>query len=234
MKTRVLTAALMGLLIVGSTVRGQEEKPKLESQQEKACYGIGLNLGKNFARQGLEVSYEALFKGIRDGFKGADPAISDEVIEAALVAMQEAMQKKQAELRKAQIEKNKKEGDAYLAENAKKPGVTVTDSGLQYEVIKAGDGASPKETDVVTTHYHGTLVDGTVFDSSVERKQPAQFPVNRVIPGWTEALQMMKVGDKWRLVIPSELAYGMNPRPGGPIGPNAVLIFEVELLKIGE
>jgi FKBP-type peptidyl-prolyl cis-trans isomerase len=129
-------------------------------------------------------------------------------------------------------DKNKKEGEAYLAANAKKPGVKTTESGLQYKVLKAGDGATPKKTDTVRVHYHGTLTDGTVFDSSVERKQPAEFPVNRVIPGWTEALQLMKVGDKWQVTIPSDLAYGEQGTPGGPIGPNSVLVFEVELLDI--
>ena len=123
------------------------------------------------------------------------------------------------------------DGEAFLAANKKKDGVKATESGLQYEVIKEGKGAKPKATDTVKVHYHGTLIDGTVFDSSVEREEPAQFPVNRVIKGWTEALQLMQVGDKYRLVIPSDLAYGESGA-GGDIGPNAVLVFEVELLDI--
>jgi FKBP-type peptidyl-prolyl cis-trans isomerase FklB len=129
-------------------------------------------------------------------------------------------------------EKNMKEGRAFLNDNKTAPGVVTLPSGLQYKAVKTGSGAKPTIADKVTVHYHGTLIDGTVFDSSVERKQPIELTVNQVIPGWIEALQLMPVGSKWILYIPSELAYGENPRPGGPIEPNSALIFEVELLSI--
>ena len=133
---------------------------------------------------------------------------------------------------KAEGEKNLKEGKAFLAANAKKDGVKTTATGLQYKVLKSGTGASPQKTDTVKVHYHGTLIDGTVFDSSVQRGEPITFPVSGVIPGWTEALQLMKVGDKWQLFIPSSLAYGELSPPGSKIGPNSTLLFEVELLGI--
>ena len=144
--------------------------------------------------------------------------------------MEKSLRAKAEEKQKATAEKNLKAGEAFIAANAKKEGVKTTASGLQYKVIKTGTGASPKLTDTVKVHYHGTLIDGTVFDSSVQRGEPVTFPVNGVIPGWTEALQLMKVGDKWQLVIPAKLAYGEDG--SGPIGPNSVLIFEVELLDI--
>jgi len=142
--------------------------------------------------------------------------------------MQEKMQAEKGKLGAENIVK----GKAFLEANSKKEGVKVTESGLQYRVLKEGDGAMPKNSDTIEAHYHGTLIDGTVFDSSYDRGTPASFPVNGVIKGWTEALQMMKTGSIWELVIPSELAYGANPRPGGKIGPNEVLVFKVELLAI--
>jgi FKBP-type peptidyl-prolyl cis-trans isomerase len=154
-------------------------------------------------------------------------------IKETMTAYAKAMQAKAEAKAKPVAEKNMKDGAAFLAANKAKKGVKTTESGLQYEVLKAGTGASPKKTDVVRVHYHGTLIDGKVFDSTIkDKKEPAEFPVNRVIAGWTEALQLMKVGDKWRLVIPSELAYKERGTPGGPIPPNAVLVFEVELLEI--
>ena len=212
---------------------------KPETSKERVSYGIGLNLGRNLAQQGIEVDPGRLRQGIADGLAGNESVLSDEELEAAFIAMQKELERRQAEARlaanaelKALAEKNKKEGADFLAANGKKEGIKTTASGLQYQVLKSGDGPKPKKTDTVTTHYHGTLIDGTVFDSSVERKQPASFGVSQVIAGWTEALQMMQVGDKWRLFVPSDLAYGLSPRPGGKIGPNAVLIFEVELLSI--
>lgn len=207
--------------------------------KERVSYGFGLNIGRNLSRQGVELDFEILARGLKDGLSGADAAVSDDDLEAAMLAFQKELQAKAAEKRlaadpllKATADKNRKDGEAFLAANGKKPGVTTTKSGLQYQVIKSGTGKTPKATDVVKTHYHGTLIDGKVFDSSVDRGEPATFPVNGVIAGWTEALQLMKVGDKWRLTVPSELAYGLSPRPGGPIGPNAVLVFDVELLGI--
>jgi FKBP-type peptidyl-prolyl cis-trans isomerase len=204
-----------------------DSPPELKTAKQKASYGIGYEIGSNIARFGAEVDLELLIKGLKDAAaKKKSPLTEDEVTEAVNQLQQEA--------RKNLAEKNKKEGEAFLAENKKKEGVMTLPSGLQYQVLKSGQGKSPKATDTVKTHYHGTLVDGTVFDSSVERGMPVTFAVDKVIKGWTEALQKMKVGDKWKLFIPAELAYGENPRPGGPIGPNAVLIFEVELLEVVE
>ncbi|MCJ7833279.1 MAG: FKBP-type peptidyl-prolyl cis-trans isomerase, partial [Deltaproteobacteria bacterium] len=170
-------------------------------------------------------------KGFKDALSGAKPLLSEEEMRTVMTAFQKEISEKQAEKTKVLGEKNKKEGETFLAENKKKEGVKILTSGLQYKVVKEGTGKKPKATDKVTTHYQGTLIDGTEFDSSYKRGEPAAFPVNGVIPGWTEALQLMKVGSKWQLFVPSKLAYG--ERGAGPkIGPNAVLIFTVELLSI--
>lgn len=241
MKYLLTASCLLGLLV--ANVSAQETNPaeKPQSVAERASYAIGLNLGSNFREDGLEIVPAMLLRGIRDGLADAQPALTDAELSEALQAMQKQIRQAQAmkqleanpEL-KALAEKNRTEGEAFLAANGKKEGVITTDSGLQYEIITSGSGVSPTATDEVTTHYHGTLIDGTVFDSSVDRGDPVSFGVGQVIPGWTEALQLMKVGDKWRLFIPSDLAYGLTPRPGGPIGPNQVLIFEVELLGVNE
>lgn len=199
----------------------------LSDELGKVSYSIGLNVGMNLAQKGLtELKGEAVAAGLADAFKGSDFKIDP----------QEANQLLQAFMSKvetAKYEKNITEGKDFLAENAKKDGVTTLPSGLQYEVMVEGSGDKPKATDTVTTHYHGTLINGTVFDSSVQRGEPASFPVNGVIKGWVEALQLMSVGSKWKLYVPSELAYGANPHPGGPIEPHMALIFEVELISIG-
>ena len=168
-----------------------------------------------------------LARGIIDALTGAKPALNDTQAMAAMQKFEQGMQAKAKE----KGDQAKAAGDGFLAANAKKPGVKVLPSGLQYKVLKTGTGASPKATDTVKVHYHGTLTNGEKFDSSVERGEPAEFPVNRVIPGWTEALQLMKPGDKWQLVIPSDLAYGPQGRPP-VIPPNSVLLFDVELLEV--
>jgi FKBP-type peptidyl-prolyl cis-trans isomerase len=195
-----------------------------QNQKERAGYAIGADIGRMLKSQSLEeVDLAFLTRGIRDAITGAKPVMTDEECQETLQAFQKEAQGRAAA-------KNKAEGERFLAANAKKEGVKTTKSGLQYKVLTEGTGPSPKPTDVVRTHYHGTFINGEVFDSSVERKEPAEFPVGNVIPGWTEALQMMKVGSKWQLVVPSDLAYGVRGRPGIP--PNATLIFEVELLGI--
>lgn len=197
----------------------KDEGPGLKSIRGKVCYGIGMSIGANFKSQGIDTDMECLMQGIRDALEGKKAAIPEEEIQAAMQAYQKQLEGKK-----------RKVGEDYLAENKKKPGVKTTETGLQYKVLKEGKGPIPKKTDSITAHYKGTLIDGTEFDSSIKRGQPAKFPVNRVIPGWTEALQLMPVGSKWELVIPSDLAYGPQGTPGIP--PHATLVFEVELLSI--
>jgi len=196
-----------------------------------ASYGIGMNTGRSIKGEGIDLDLEVFIQGIRDGVSAAKPKYSDQQMRAAMTAFQQEMQAKQAKRQQTAGDKNKREGQAFLVANKAKEGVKTLPSGLQYQVVKAGDGASPKATDTVKVHYEGTLIDGTVFDSSIKRNEPAVFPVRGVIPGWTEALQLMKVGDKWKVFIPSELAYGARGA-GRAIGPNSVLVFEVELLGI--
>lgn len=198
----------------------------LDTELEKVSYSLGVNIARNMQQQGMvEMSAEALTKGISDVLARADLQIPE-------AEGQQQLQTYFQKLQEKRFEKNISEGKEFLEENKKKEGVITLESGLQYEIISEGDGATPKADDTVTTHYHGTLIDGTVFDSSYERGEPASFPVNGVISGWVEALQLMKVGAKWKLYIPSELAYGANPHPGGPIEPHMTLIFDIELLKI--
>jgi FKBP-type peptidyl-prolyl cis-trans isomerase FklB len=231
------------VLALGACVRGEDlpaaqpkapAAPELKTPKQQISYALGLDIGKDFARAGIEVEPAILARGIADVLLKRDPLLTPEQLQAAMQALNEQMQAaraKQEEAMKSVGEANKKAGEAFLAANAKKQGITTTASGLQYEVLKSGKGPSPKATDKVVAHYHGTLLDGKVFDSSVERKEPLEIPVNGVIEGWVEALQMMKVGDKWRLFIPSDLAYGPQGSPP-VIGPNSALIFEVELLEI--
>ena len=192
----------------------------LKTLKQKVSYGIGLSIGRNLKRDGLDVAPQLLVQGISDSLAGKEPLLTDDDFQDAWNAYQEEL-----------TETKEKQGQVFLAANGKKKGVVTTKSGLQYKIIKPGTGKMPKPTDSVSTHYHGTLLDGTVFDSSVDRKQPATFGVNQVISGWTEALQLMKVGAKWRLFIPSDLAYGARGS-GNKIGPHTVLIFEIELLAI--
>ncbi|MAT15225.1 MAG: hypothetical protein CMJ46_08150 [Planctomyces sp.] len=220
-------AAMLFSISSSSIVSAQTKAEDLKTTEDKAAYGIGYSIGRNLSEGGLKFDLNMFVKGVQDAFNDAEPPLSDEEISTAIRTFQtEAMSKA--------AEENKKEGQAFLEKNAKKEGVKVTKSGLQYEVMKEGKGPKPAETDTVKVHYHGTLLDGTVFDSSVERGEPATFPLNRVIKGWTEGVQLMNVGSKYRFYIPSDLAYGESPRSGGPIGPNDTLIFEVELLGIGE
>jgi len=212
---------------------------RFKSEKEKVSYCLGLLLGRNFKMQDIEVDTDAFSKGLADLLAGGKLLLSDKEVEEVMTAFQNKMQAKQQERMAKQLEqikamgeKNKRDGEAFLAENKKKPGVVTLPSGLQYKVITEGNGPTPKATDSVTAHYRGTLIDGTEFDSSLG-KDPVTFSVGDVILGWQEALKLMKVGSKWRLYIPSELAYkehGAGPK----IGPNAVLIFDVELLAIAQ
>jgi FKBP-type peptidyl-prolyl cis-trans isomerase FklB len=228
--------AALGIGVVsGLVLVGAEDAPKaspgieLKSVKEKASYAIGSNFGRTLRSQLVEIDMKAFTKGIEDGLAGAKLLLTDAEMKEVMTALQAEVTAK----RGAAGEKNKKDGEAFLAENAKKPGIVVLPSGLQYRVITEGTGAKPKATDSVTTHYRGTLIDGTEFDSSYARGEPASFRVGGVIRGWTEALQLMPVGSKWELFVPSNLGYA--ERGSGPkIGPNSTLIFEVELLSIDE
>ncbi|WP_439286922.1 FKBP-type peptidyl-prolyl cis-trans isomerase [Lonepinella sp. BR2357] len=200
---------------------------KLESTAEKGGYGIGLQIGQQLADSGMQVSAEAVAKGIYDVLNQNKPAIALEEVSQAL---QQIQQEAQAAAQ-AQFQQIEEEGRAFLVENAKKAGVNVTESGLQYEIITAGNGDKPSRDSKVRVHYTGKLIDGTTFDSSVVRGTPAEFPVSGVIAGWTEALQLMPVGSKWRLTIPHNLAYGERGA-GQSIPPFSVLVFDVELLGI--
>lgn len=224
-------AAGLGLL-VASAVAADKEAPKAEGELKdltsKVSYSIGLDLGKKLKAQSVDLKPELIAQGIKDALEGK-AQLTDEQIREAMLEFQKVMVSKLD----AAAEQHKKEGAEFLATNKKKPGVKTTASGLQYQVVREGKGEAPRATDTVTVNYEGRLIDGTVFDSSYKRGQPATFPVSGVIKGWTEALQLMKVGAKWKLFIPSELAYGANPRAGGIIRPNDTLVFDVELLKIG-
>jgi len=220
---------LLGILLLVTQVFGAENGT-LKSQKDKTSYALGLMEGKTMKQLSADIDPDLFTKGFKDAHSGTKPMLSEEEIRTVLTAFQKEITAKQAEKIKLLGEKNKKEGEAFLAENRKKNGVKTLTSGLQYKVIKEGTGKKPKATDKVTTHYQGTLIDGTEFDSSYKRGEPATFPVNGVIPGWTEVLQLMKVGSKWQLFVPAKLAYGERGTP--MIGPNAVLIFTIELLSI--
>lgn len=237
MNLRIVSAALaaMTLLLAGCGKSDKEKSaPKpgqvkgLESTEQKVSYGIGYNMGSNLARQG-EVAFDkaAIQAGIEDGLAGAKTRLPEADIQAAFTALDQKM----AAANAAAGEKNLALAKAFLDKNRTNKGVTTTASGLQYEVLKKGKGGKkPKATDTVEVHYHGTLLDGTVFDSSVQRGQTVSFPLTGVIPGWTEALQLMAVGDKFKLYIPPAIGYG--PQSKGKIPPNSVLVFEVELIAI--
>jgi len=225
-----ITAISLGLVACNDDAG---KKQPLETLQQKASYSYGVDVASRLKQQGIELDVNALNRGIADAYNGAELALDEEARIQAKTDFQNDLRqtliRKQAEI----AEKNLAAGKAFLEENAKKPGVITTESGLQYKVITSGDGKQPKESDTVTTHYRGTLIDGREFDSSYKRDQPASFPVKGVIKGWTEALQLMHVGDKWQLFIPSDLAYGPSKR-SELIEPNSTLIFEIELLDVKE
>jgi FKBP-type peptidyl-prolyl cis-trans isomerase FklB len=230
-KTGVFLAVAATVFLINGCSGKEQTVAKMESLQDKVSYGIGLRIGKDFKSQQVELNPDLLMKGIEDGLAGTEPLLSDAQIRETMVAFQqEMMEREKTRLEEASV-KNAEEGKKFLEENAKKEGVVTLPSGLQYKVITEGSGKQPSAEDTVKVHYRGTLVDGTEFDSSYSRNEPAEFPVGGVIPGWTEALQLMKEGSKWQLVLPPELAYG--ERGAGPrIGPNATLVFEVELLEV--
>jgi len=217
--------ALVGLVLAGCD---SETSAKLDTPAQKASYGIGLNMGKSLAQEGMDdLDSAAVAQGIDDALNKQEQKLTDEQLMEAFAFLQTRAEERMVEMNKEAVAA----GQKFLAENGKRDGVTTTESGLQYEVIKQGDGAQPTVDDVVTVHYEGSLVDGTVFDSSIKRGSPIDLPVGGVIPGWVEGLQLMHVGDKYKLYIPSELAYG-EQSPSPLIPANSVLIFDLELLGI--
>jgi len=235
MKKYIAIAAAV-MIVAGCSAGTQQSKDKkedlsLDSESAKFSYAIGLDVGKSLKRINTKLDLVAFDAAVASAINGEKPILSPKEIAAVKQSVLKAQREKLSAKQKKLGLKNKAEGEKFLAENAKKEGVKTTASGLQYQVIKLGDGPKPKVTDKVKVNYKGTLIDGTVFDSSYKRGQPVTFPLNRVIKGWTEGLQLMPVGSKYRLFLPSELAYGAHA-PGNKIGPNATLVFEVELLSI--
>ena len=246
MKRPFLTILGLGLLVCAANAQDKKpdqkpaEPPKTDfskifkDEKEKISYALGMNVGNslkgNLKTQDVDVDTETLVKAFQEGLNGSATRITEAQDREILNEFRKELRVKQQEKQKMLSEKNKKDGTAFLAENKTKPGVTTLPSGLQYKILTEGTGPIPKSGDTVTVNYRGTLLDGTEFDSSFKRGQPATFKVTGVIKGWTEALQLMKTGSKWRLVIPPELAYGERGTPA--IGPNATLTFEVELLSI--
>lgn len=204
---------------------------QLETPNQRLSYGVALGLGRNMANDGMSVDVDAFAAGLRDAMSGDPQRLTDEEIQQEMMAFQQRITEEREGMTQALAEANALAATTFLAENGSREGVMTTDSGLQYEVLTEGDGATPGPDDSVEVHYRGTLIDGTEFDSSYARGEPVTFGVGQVISGWTEALQLMQVGDKYKLFIPSELAYGAGGA-GDRIGPNAALVFEVELLSI--
>ncbi|WP_230198388.1 FKBP-type peptidyl-prolyl cis-trans isomerase [Luminiphilus syltensis] len=234
--TRRATTLLIAPMFVGVLTACQEQAKEpepvtLDTPNERLAYGVALRMGQRMKSDGMELDVDAYALGLRDAMEGNDAKLTDEEINAEMIAFQEKLEADQQAQREAMATANTEAGVAFLEENARREGVVVTDSGLQYEVIEAGDGDKPTSEDTVEVHYRGTLIDGQEFDSSYSRGQTVKFGVTQVIAGWTEALQLMSEGAKYKLFIPSELAYGAGGA-GEIIGPNATLVFDVELVDV--
>jgi FKBP-type peptidyl-prolyl cis-trans isomerase FklB len=213
------------------------KEPVFKTRKDRVSYALGVNLGNSLRKRSLDVDSDILIQGIRDVLTGGQTLMNEEEVQATLLALHSTMRTKQAAEQAGKTRElaaiNLKQGQEFLAINKATEGIVTLESGLQYKALKQGDGQKPTATDTVVCHYRGILLDGSEFDSSYKRQQPATFALNKVIKGWNEALQLMSVGSKWQLFIPPSLAYGMRGRPGTPgIGPNATLIFEVELMAI--
>jgi FKBP-type peptidyl-prolyl cis-trans isomerase FklB len=233
MKSLYSTLLLTGLLI--SPAWAQDAK-ELKDQKDKMSYAFGTTIANSWKQRDLgllELNMDLVYKAMRDTMSGSPSLMTPAQVDEAMKVLQTEHRAKFEDKRRQMAEKNKKEGEEFLAQNKSKPGVITLPSGLQYKVVTEGNGASPRTNDIVTANYRGTLIDGTEFDSSYSRNEPGRFSVNGVIKGWTEALQLMKTGSKWQLVIPAQMAYGERGSPP-KIGPNATLLFEVELLSIKE
>jgi FKBP-type peptidyl-prolyl cis-trans isomerase FklB len=218
-------------LVLAACQGNTQEKVQVKTQKDSVSYGIGMNIANNFKRQSVDIDPAVFSQAIKDVLSGAKTLMTDEQAQEVLAGLQQRMMASQAERMKTLAEKDKKEGDAFLAENKKKEGVVTTASGLQYKILKAGAGPKPTASQTVTVNYKGSLVDGTEFDNSYKRGQPATQAVGNFIKGWIEVLQLMPVGSKWQVVVPPELGYGSQPY-GQSIPPNSTLVFEVELLSI--
>jgi FKBP-type peptidyl-prolyl cis-trans isomerase FklB len=231
MTIRFATAAVATTLLAACS-QGQKERVSLQNEIDSVSYAIGVDIGTNFKRSKLDnANLDAMHMGLQDGLDSAammDPELVQQVVQGYMMKMQQQMRAEEAK----KFEGNRVDGEKYLAENAKKAGVVTTASGLQYEVIKMGTGPKPTAADRVSVHYDGKLIDGSKVDSTIERGAPATLGVSEWIPGFVEALQLMPVGSKWKLHIPSDLGYGAQGIPGGPVPPNSVLVFELELLDI--
>jgi FKBP-type peptidyl-prolyl cis-trans isomerase FklB len=222
---------MIGLSIILAACQSKQHKTELKTLQDSVSYSIGMDIGKNLKGQMIDVNPDALAQALKDLNGDGKPMLTDAQARSAMMAFQTQMMATHAEKMKAAGEKNKKDGEVFLAENKKKEGVVTLPSGLQYKVLTIGNGKKPRATDKVTLNYRGVLIDGTEFDNSYKRGEPAVFPVNGIIKGLSEALQLMPVGSKWQIVIPADIAYG-EQGAGAQIAPNAVLIFEIELLGI--
>ena len=229
MRNRWIATVAMTVLMAAGAV-AQTAAPQPSSDKDKFSYALGMKIGEDLRKQGLDLDPAILAKAFADAFSSGKTTMTDEEMQTVLAAAAQAIQQKQAAEEAQKAEKASKEGEAFLAQNKAKDGVVTLPSGLQYKVIQQGTGDKPKADDTVVCNYKGTFIDGTVFDASADHGGPASFPVSGVIPGWTEALQLMPVGSKWQLFIPASLAYGENAPP--EIGPNATLLFEVELVSI--
>ncbi len=225
-----LFAAVLGICCLFG-VCFAADKPELTDLKERESYSLGYQFGKNLKFQGVDIDLDVYNSGVRDAVDGKAPRMTPEEIRSTITGLQQRLNAARQEALKQEGEKNLAQGRAFLADNGKKDGVKTLASGLQYTVLADGSGKSPQKTDTVTVHYRGTLIDGSEFDSSITRDQPATFKVDGVIAGWTEALQLMKPGAKWRLFIPPGLAYGERGSPPR-IPPNSTLIFEVELISV--
>ncbi len=224
---------IVGLIVLGlsGSQQATQQKTVLKTQKEKVSYSIGLDIGRNFKQQSIDINPDLLTKGIKDALSGVTPALTDDEMREVMTAFQTEMMAKMAENSKKAGEKNKKDGEAFLAENKKKSGVVTLPSGLQYKILVDGKGRKPALKDTVTAHYRGTLLDGTEFDSSYKQGEPTTFAVSNMIKGWTEVLQLMRVGSKWQVYVPANLAYG-DRAASQEIGPNSTLIFEIELIAV--
>lgn len=228
MNTKPTTITIL-LGLIAATVAPAEDAKPFKDEKEKVSYAIGMTYGNTFKRMDVDADYDWLLRGIKDGRAGGATLLSEPEMREVLMKFQQELTAKQQEKQRQVGEKNRKEGEEFLAANKNKPGIITLTNGLQYAILADGDGASPKPEDTVTVNYRGTLLDGTEFDRS-PTNQPASFAAKGVIPGWTEALTRMKVGSKWKLFIPSDLAYGLMGRQP-KIGPNATLLFDVELVS---